>query len=173
VLSEGKVEVSNNLKNIDAIISIPNARYVTATITMKGFGMNLMPILKGWQLTSDATSTQSYTMIYVKNAERHSPKTYSTNSIGTRQPGDQLIYFESKNITNVSRFPSRAFEYSGDDAITYVGFSFNSPTAMALLNTTFISDKEFSSVAYDMNVDHFVANVSVYGYKPSFIPESY
>lgn len=115
------------MKNIEATISIPHAHNVTATISLRGFGMNLMPILQGWPFDKEDTSPKSYTVIYVKNATaRPSEKTVASNSIGNRQPGDQLIYFESRNVTNVSRFPSRAFEYSGDEySITYVGFAFN------------------------------------------------
>lgn len=88
--------------------------------------MNLMPILRGWPFDKDDTASKSYTVVYVKNATAsQSGKTFASNSIGCRQTGDQLIYFESRNVTNVSRFPSRAFEYSGDDLITYVGFAFN------------------------------------------------
>lgn len=128
VFSEGTVQVTNELKNIDATISIPNARNVTATITLSGFGMNLVPVLSGWPFNKEDKSPKSYTVVYVKNAtsaSARSEKTFASNAIGSRQPGDGLIYFESRNVTNVSRFPSRAFEYSGVDSITYVGFSFN------------------------------------------------
>lgn len=43
---------------------------------------------------------------------------------------------------------------------------------MALINTTFVAEQDFSAVAYDMNTDHFVANMSVYGYR-SFTPSLY
>lgn len=36
---------------------------------------------------------------------------------------------------------------------------------MVLVNTTFIGEKEFVAVVYDMNTEHFVANISVYGMK--------
>lgn len=118
--------VTNEMKNIDATISIPNARNVTATISLRGFGMNFMPIIRGWPFDKDESTPKSYTVVYVKNATATpSGKSFASNAIGSRQTGDQLIYFESRNVTNVSRFPSRAFEYSGEDSITYVGFSFN------------------------------------------------
>lgn len=44
---------------------------------------------------------------------------------------------------------------------------------MALVNSTFISEKEFSSVVYDMNTDHFVANMSIYGYRQGYTPGTY
>lgn len=121
------MDVSNETKKIEATISIPNARNVTATISLRGFVMILMPTLQRWPFDKEDTSAKSYTVVYVKNAtSTPSNKTFASNSIGNRQPGDQLIYFESRNVTNVSRFPSRAFEYSGDEyAITYVGFAFN------------------------------------------------
>lgn len=36
---------------------------------------------------------------------------------------------------------------------------------MLLVNTTFVKEKEFNAVVYDMNTEHFVANISVYGLK--------
>lgn len=190
------MEVTNEMKNVDATVSIYNALNVTATISMYGYGSSLMPTLRRWPFTDKDYSVKSYTIVYIKSASEADPnKKFSRNSIGARQLGDQLIYFESRNVTNISRFPSRAFEYSGDDSITYVGFSFNvnivlclishtniaisqiftfqSPTAMALVNTTYISEKEFSTVAYDMNTEHFVANISIYGFKDGFKPTDY
>ncbi len=70
--------------------------------------------------------TKSVTFIYKRNAIQSTAKPFaSQNAIGHRRKNDSLIHFESRNVTNVSRFPSRAFEYSGDEYITYVGFSFN------------------------------------------------
>lgn len=43
---------------------------------------------------------------------------------------------------------------------------------MALVNTTYISEKDFSAVAYDMNTEHFVANMSIYGYVEGSTPAS-
>lgn len=114
------------MKNIAATISIYNALNVTATISIYGFGTTLIPALRGWPFQKDDLESKSFTIVYMKNAiAATAEKQYAKNSIGNRQPGDGLIYFESRNVTNVSRFPSRAFEYSGDDSITYVGFSFN------------------------------------------------
>jgi len=84
-----------------------------------------------------------------------------------------LIYFESRNVTNASRFPSRAFEYSGNEYITYVGFSFNSPTAMVMVNTSHVGEQEFNAVAYDMNTEHFVANMTIYGIRSMFRPDKF
>lgn len=39
---------------------------------------------------------------------------------------------------------------------------------MALVNTTFIGEREFNSIVYDMNTEHFVANISVYGLKNAY-----
>lgn len=78
--------------------------------------------------SSKNAPSKSITMIYVKNATSSATiKPYSQNAIGSRQKGDELLHFESRNVTNVSRFPSKSFEYSGNDQtrITYVGFSFN------------------------------------------------
>jgi len=172
--STGKLEVTNELQNIEATIFVHNALNVTATITIYSYGVAFLPILKQWPYEKDDYATKSVTIIYKKNATVSDvPRSFSRNAIGSRQSGDGLIYFESRNITNISRFPSKAFEYSGDDFITCVGFSFNSPTAMAMVNTTFISDSEFSMVVYDMNVEHFVANMSIYGFKKGYKPNDY
>lgn len=135
--------------------------------------------------------SRSLAMVFVKNATRSAEaKNSSKNAIGVRRLGDELLYFESRNVTNASRFPSRSFEYVGDDrtSITYVGFSFNvrildyttsreeitvpclflqSPTAIAFINSTFVLRREFSAIVYDMNTEHFMANVSIYGFKNS------
>lgn len=44
---------------------------------------------------------------------------------------------------------------------------------MVMINTTFISEKEFNAVVYDMNTDHFVANISVYGISSADKPEDF
>lgn len=116
------VQAVNKMRKFVATISIPYASNVTATLSIHGFNMNSM--LEAYSFDKEVTSSKSYTVVYVKNATK-SERTFATNSIGIRQPGDQLIYFESRNITNYSRFPSRAFEYAGEDSITYVGFAFN------------------------------------------------
>lgn len=57
--------------------------------------------------------------------------------------------------------------------MTDLSFRFQSPTAMALVNSTFISDTEFSAVVYDMNSGHFVANMTIYGFKNGYKPSTY
>ncbi|KAG4066041.1 hypothetical protein HA402_001288 [Bradysia odoriphaga] len=110
-------------------------------------------------------ATKSITTIHSKSAQSAQKPIGTRTTIGRRQKGDELIHFQSRNVTNASRFPSGIFEYSGQEYITYVGFSFNSPTAMVLINTTYIDEKEFNSIVYDMNTEHFVANISIYGIK--------
>ncbi|XP_037036361.1 uncharacterized protein LOC119074363 [Bradysia coprophila] len=110
-------------------------------------------------------AAKSVTIIYSKAARSGKQPIYAQNSIGKRQSGDELVHFQISNVTNASRFPSRAFEYAGDDYITFVGFSLSSPTAVVLINTTFVGEKEFNAVVYDINAEHFVANVSVYAIK--------
>ncbi len=36
---------------------------------------------------------------------------------------------------------------------------------MAMINSSFVGEREFNAIAYDMNTEHFVANMSVYGIK--------
>ncbi len=44
---------------------------------------------------------------------------------------------------------------------------------MVLVNTSFVDEQEFNAVAYDMNREHFVANISVYGIKAAFRPDKF
>lgn len=136
-----------------------------------------------YENVGDDAASKSVTIIYSKDESSYKEPKFARNSIGKRQAGDELLYFQTRNVTNVSRFPSKSFEYTGNHYITYVGFSFSvsffffqfthfcynsmvffqSPTAMVLLNSTYISEKEFDAVIYDLNSEHFIANISVYG----------
>lgn len=122
------------MKNIDATISVPDAQNVTVTISMYGFGQNFLQTTGSyWPFTKDEVSSRSYTFVYARNAKL-SKKPIASNSLGARQQGDQLLHFESRNVTNISRFPSRAFEYSGDESITYVRFAFNVSVKSVILS---------------------------------------
>lgn len=101
--------------NYDATIHIKNSTHVTANLTIYTF--DLPDYRRGLY-------RHSITYVFVKNTTS-TGKQYAQNSIGKRRKGDELIYFESRNVTNISRFPSRVFEYSGSEYLTYVGFSFN------------------------------------------------
>lgn len=70
-------------------------------------------------------ASKSVTFIYSKPAPSVKESINVQSSIGQRQNGDELVHFQSRNVTNLNRFPSRAFQYAGEDYITYVGFSFN------------------------------------------------
>ncbi|XP_037047722.1 uncharacterized protein LOC119082326 [Bradysia coprophila] len=161
VKSEGSVSSSYG-KKIEAKIHINNALNVTANIYIYTMGLSVMPQFNFYREHYD---TKSITFVHKKNADSSKKQLFAQNAIGRRRKGDSLLHFESRNITNSSRFPSRAFEYTGSDFITYVGFSFNSPTAMAMINTSYVGEQEFNAVAYDMNTEHFIANMSVYGIK--------
>ncbi|XP_037036443.1 uncharacterized protein LOC119074419 [Bradysia coprophila] len=157
--------ISGNQKHPYFDFTLPVAHYfakitindtTNVTATMKMYGSNSSKYL-------DMEATKSMTIIHSKSA-RSAQRPFGT-SMGMRLKGDELIHFKSRNVTNASRFPSRSFEYSGTDYITYVAFSFSSPTAMALINGTYIGEREFNSVVYDLNSEHFVANISIYGIK--------
>ncbi|KAJ6639949.1 hypothetical protein Bhyg_12697 [Pseudolycoriella hygida] len=165
--SKGPQDYWNNIddtySNYDATIHIKNATNVTATLTI--FTFDLPQYRKG-------LSRYSLTFVHVKNTTSVQ-KPFAQNTIGKRQKGDEFIYFESRNVTKISRFPSRVFEYVGSEYLTYVRFSFNSPTAIALINTTFVNENEFNAVVYDLNTEHFVANMSIYGIKAQTRPENF
>lgn len=122
------------MKHVAATISIPNGRNVVATIKLEGYGADFRI---GWPSSKKEVAPRSCAFVYVKNAVQSAERVFSSNAIGTRQPGDSLVHFESRNVTNFSRFPSRSFEYSGDVAITYVGFSFNVSHHPQTLSHTF------------------------------------
>lgn len=110
--------------NVNATVHIYNARDVTTTITVWGQS-NLSYYLEPFR-NMENIRFKSLTFIYERNALRSTkPKIYAQNAIGNRQKGDKLLYFESRNVTNISRFPSRGFEYVGNEYITFVSFSFN------------------------------------------------
>lgn len=118
--SKGPQDLWDNFEdtysNYDATIHINNATNVTATLTIYTF--NLPSYLRG-------LARHSITYVYVRNTTSVSHP-YAQTAIGKRRTGDKLIYFESRNVTNMNRFPSRVFEYSGsDDYLTHVRFSFN------------------------------------------------
>lgn len=52
-------------------------------------------------------------------------------------------------------------------------FSHQSPTAIAFINTTLITEHAMSAVVYDMNRDSFTANLSIYGYDEWEKPSNY
>lgn len=111
-----------DMQIFDGKVSIKNALNVKATLKIRGMGMIPLPTMGLRKLHQ----TKSLTYVHVRNSsESRSQKESAQNSIGTRRSGDQLLHFESRNVTNKSRFPSRAFEYASGEYITYVGFSFN------------------------------------------------
>lgn len=44
---------------------------------------------------------------------------------------------------------------------------------MVMINTSHVGEQEFNAVAYDMNAEHFVANMSVYGIKSTDRPREF
>lgn len=44
---------------------------------------------------------------------------------------------------------------------------------MVMINTSYVFEQEFNAVAYDMNTEHFVANMSVYGIESVFRPSNF
>ncbi|KAG4067682.1 hypothetical protein HA402_005454 [Bradysia odoriphaga] len=148
----------NNTKNVLATVTIYETNYLEFTYVLKGGPEN----------------NKSFTFLYMTDAFP-SPQPYVQTSIGKRQTGDDLLHFESRTVTNYNRFPSRVFSYGGavGEYLTYVRFSLNSPTAMVLVNTSYVGEREFNAIAYDMNSDRFVANFSVFGIKSTSRPNGY
>lgn len=120
--STGTINVSSD-KKVTAKIHINNVHGFTATISVRGESHMPFSYLEAFQRIEDL-NFKSLTLVFVRKA-RPSVKANAQNSIGNRRHGDKLLHFESRNVTNFSRFPSRVFQYSGKDYITYVGFSFN------------------------------------------------
>lgn len=110
LIFDAKIHI-NNVTNVVATLTIYENGYVPFTYVLEGGPKN----------------NKSITYVYMKDAVP-SPKPYFHNSIGQRQTGDELIHFESRNVTNYNRFPSKAFSYDGKELeqyLTYVSFSFN------------------------------------------------
>lgn len=131
--------VDREKKIVTATVHIPNATNVIATINLSGQAATFQHSLDfvGFYHAhaSKNAPSKSLAVVYVKNATSSvESRPYSQNAIGSRQNGDELLYFESRNVTNSSRFPSRSFEFTGDNRtrITYVGFSFNVSKAIEL-----------------------------------------
>lgn len=117
---------------VNAKVNIYNSQNVRVTISVYGesnLPFGYMPVFR----QMEELNLKSLTFVYVKDA-LPSDARKSQNSIGNRQKGDQLIHFESRNVTNSNRFPSRGFHYSGHEYITYVGFSFNVRPKQTILN---------------------------------------
>lgn len=112
----------DDMQTFNGKVIIKNAVNVTANLEILGMGMISMPSMGLRKLER----TKSITYVHVRNSNPSiNQKKFSQNSIGQRRHGDQLIHFESRKVTNKSRFPSKEFEYAGGEYITYVGFSFN------------------------------------------------
>lgn len=44
---------------------------------------------------------------------------------------------------------------------------------MVMINTSYVGEQEINVVVYDMNTEHFVANMSVYGIKSTLRPDGF
>ncbi len=124
--------VDKEKKIVKATIHIPNATDVIATVEISGDAAKFKHSLDFVGFYHDHASknapSRSLAMVFVRNASSpEEPKRHFQNALGIRQHGDELLHFESRTVTNNSRFPSRSFEYFGDDKsrITHVGFSFD------------------------------------------------
>lgn len=124
-MTEGKQESYFRKKDtrqiFDAKVQIKNALNVVATLKIYGSGMMSLQSMGLRKLES----TKSLTFVYLKNSTQSTTKEFAQNSIGKRRQGDELLHFESRLVRNNNRFPSRVFEYSGGEYITFIGFSFN------------------------------------------------
>ncbi len=105
-----------------ATIHIENTKNVLANVTIYESGS--VTITNKFLLEGGPQNNKSLTYISIKDAFPSS-KPYVRSSIGKRQKGDKLLHFESKNVMNYNRFPSKAFSYHGTEYLTYVRFSFN------------------------------------------------
>lgn len=52
-------------------------------------------------------------------------------------------------------------------------FLFQSPTAIAFVNSSFLGEHGIDAIAYDLNSPFFEANMSVYGYNYNDKPKTY
>lgn len=126
---------ATDTNTIEAKIHINNALHVTALLRIYIINplhkpppqelSDLMDIFSRKSRSPHDYGEKSIAFIYKKRSNPNKEKPAAQTTIGRRRSGDSLLHFESYNVTNNNRFPSRAFEYSGNDYITKVGFSFN------------------------------------------------
>lgn len=115
-------------QSINATVYITNATNFSVILTIYGHG-GFIDIFSdtsfGTPLHQEVKRRQSFTIVQIQNSTEL--KKYRHNAVGHRQPGDKLIYFKSKNIKNTAKFAEDEFIFTGksNQAITYVGFSFN------------------------------------------------
>lgn len=91
--------IDGKKKTVKITIHIPNATNVTGSIYLSGdaakFQHSLDFVDFYHQHASKNAPSKSLAMIFVKNATSPmTKKAYSQNAIGTRQRGDELLYFE-------------------------------------------------------------------------------
>jgi len=163
-------------KIVQATVSIINGTDVKVTAHVWGsigalINDNMNPQKKMKILLNKDDDAKTFTVIYKHNATQ---TRYRKFNLGQRQFDDKQLHFETQNVTIGFRFAEKEFKYNDPTkCITAISFSFESPTANAFINSTFIKEHEFDAIVYDLNFPFFVANMSVYGYDHFDKPASY
>ncbi|XP_055321222.1 uncharacterized protein LOC129577743 [Sitodiplosis mosellana] len=115
---------------------------------------------------------KSFALIYAHNETRSMDRFFK---IGQRQTNDTVLMFDEIIVKNeLSPFPQYEIEYNEPNVfITQIEFQFDSPTATAFLNSSFIQPHSFNAIVYDLNRPQFTVNFNVYGYRASDKPSQY
>ncbi|XP_031638359.1 uncharacterized protein LOC116350645 [Contarinia nasturtii] len=115
---------------------------------------------------------KSFAFIYAHNETTTVDRFFK---IGQRQANDTVLTFDEIVVNNeYNNFPQYEIDYNDPNAyITQIEFQFNSPTATAFLNSSFIQPHSFSAIVYDLNRPQFTVNFNVYGYQASEKPTQY
>jgi len=142
---------------VQSIINIINGTDVSimASIYKASISMNLFALDRN-------TRPKVFIVGYAHNTTQTRDRKIN---LGQRQQGDEMIGFESKNVTLKNRFAEHEFLFNAPNKfITSVGFSFSTPTAVAFVNSTFLKKDSLDVIVYDLNSPYFIANMSVYGF---------
>ncbi|XP_031630808.1 uncharacterized protein LOC116345515 [Contarinia nasturtii] len=173
--TQGSIDVSKEKgkeKTLQAQLNIVNGTNIHVTCKIYGPSVNLLDAATlGRMSSSTENNPKTVTVIYGHNTSKTRNRKVN---LGLRQTGDKLINFQRKNVTLSYRFPEAEFECKDkNNSITSVAFSFDSPTAIAFINSTYLSEHQVNVIAYDLNNPYFEANMSVYGYDSRVKPDSY
>lgn len=136
-LSYGDLKFNADYQTLESTIKIPNGIDVVVTFSMDSYGGFFYPAFVEDEISLDvvfrkktlAKSPKSFTVVHIQDPRKENRTTpsFKHNAVGERQANDHVLYFNSRNVTNLSNFASSYFEYVGKhgEAITFVQFSFS------------------------------------------------
>ncbi|XP_055316376.1 uncharacterized protein LOC129576024 [Sitodiplosis mosellana] len=173
--SEGVIEVNTEKdkeRTILAQLNIINGTNFHVIAKIYGPSVSLIDVGRLQKAAvGDQNTPKTVTVVYAHNSTQTRNRKVV---LGHRQAGDKLIDFQTHNVTFSDRFPEAELQFHDKNkCITSVGFSFDSATAIAFVNSTFVGEHGLNVIVYDLNSPFFVANMSIYGYDTFDKPETF